>query len=209
MSETLETPGSTRGARTRQRLLDATLRAIAARGIGAFTVRDVVHEAESSLGVLTHHFPTRRELLLAACNRYLERQALRTPSPRTDEPARDLDTLTHHLVALYLERLRDDPEDFLAGREFELEAQREPELAARLADAPAPHHEEVVRQLRRAGSTDPHLDAELLAASLEGLGLRWRARPGDRELEALLRRATRRLVGRFFTDASGFAGAPQ
>jgi AcrR family transcriptional regulator len=60
---------------TRQRLIDATRRCIAARGLAATTSRDITTEAEANLAAITYHFGSKDELvaeaLLAALRAWL------------------------------------------------------------------------------------------------------------------------------------------
>lgn len=50
----------------RRELVDAAWRIIAAKGISEVTTREVAREAGYSHGVISHYFPTKDELLLAA-----------------------------------------------------------------------------------------------------------------------------------------------
>lgn len=63
-----------RSAATIGKLLDATIDAIVERGYERATVREIAKRAGVSQGGLFRHFPTRRDLLLAAVERLHERQ---------------------------------------------------------------------------------------------------------------------------------------
>jgi AcrR family transcriptional regulator len=63
-----------RSAATISRLLDATIDAIAERGYERATVREIAKRAGVSQGGLFRHFPTRRDLFLAAVERLHDRQ---------------------------------------------------------------------------------------------------------------------------------------
>src|SRR3954447_3892951 len=56
----------------RERILDATLRLIGERGIGAVTNRSVATAADVSLGTLTYHFGSQAALLRESLNRFVD-----------------------------------------------------------------------------------------------------------------------------------------
>ncbi|MCW4457679.1 TetR/AcrR family transcriptional regulator [Microbacterium sp. MPKO10] len=58
-----------RGMQTRERILDAAIEIIAEGGAGAATQRMVAARAEMSLASITYHFPSARELIIAAMRR--------------------------------------------------------------------------------------------------------------------------------------------
>lgn len=194
-----------KGAQTRARLLDATLSLVARRGSGAFTVREVVQEASSSLGVLTYHFASRQALLLAAFERHLADQAERSVPIEAKlgdftapEGGVDLEALTDAAIDLLTDMIHSDRTAFLLRHELDLEAIRDPELAARLVAAPSAHRRALEEILRAAGSREPALDADLMAAAFEGLGREWLRHPDDRDFDAQIGRSVARLVERFF-----------
>lgn len=59
----------------RARLLDATIECLAELGYGAMSTNDVVRRARVSRGALSHHFPTKADLVRAAAQRLLEERA--------------------------------------------------------------------------------------------------------------------------------------
>jgi len=83
----------------RARLLDATIECLATQGYGQMSTNDVVRRARVSRGALAHHFPTKADLVTAAAQRLLDRQAAEfrerfsgmAPHQRT--PAEALDVL--------------------------------------------------------------------------------------------------------------------
>ncbi|MEO5875926.1 MAG: TetR/AcrR family transcriptional regulator [Streptosporangiaceae bacterium] len=56
----------------RERILDATLRLIGEKGIGAVTNRSVAAAADVSLGTLTYHFGSRTTLLRESLDRFVD-----------------------------------------------------------------------------------------------------------------------------------------
>ena len=66
-----------RAADTRARILHATLRVIAAGGIGAVSNRRVAAEAGVALGSLTYHFPSQTDLLRESLLLYAEEEVAR------------------------------------------------------------------------------------------------------------------------------------
>ena len=59
----------------RNRLLDATIEALAETGYSGFSTNDVVRRAGVSRGALAHHFPTKAGLVAAAADRLVELRA--------------------------------------------------------------------------------------------------------------------------------------
>ncbi|UQX00597.1 TetR family transcriptional regulator [Streptomyces sp. RerS4] len=59
----------------RQRIIDAAMRVVAARGIAGLSHRSVAAEADVPLGSTTYHFTTLDELLVAALNQASEAYA--------------------------------------------------------------------------------------------------------------------------------------
>jgi AcrR family transcriptional regulator len=59
----------------RARLLDATIECLDEHGYGAMSTNDIVRRARVSRGALSHHFPTKAELVRAAAQRLLEQRA--------------------------------------------------------------------------------------------------------------------------------------
>ena len=88
-----------RVAAMRARLLDATIECLDELGYGAMSTNDVVRRARVSRGALSHHFPTKADLVRAAAQRLLEQRAAEfrrrfdaiPPARRT--PAEALDVL--------------------------------------------------------------------------------------------------------------------
>jgi AcrR family transcriptional regulator len=64
-----------RVAAMRARLLDATIECLDELGYGALSTNDVVRRARVSRGALSHHFPTKADLVRAAAQRLLEQRA--------------------------------------------------------------------------------------------------------------------------------------
>lgn len=189
-----------RGERTRLAILEATLRLIARRGLGSVTFRDVALEARVSLGVTTYHFASRVDLLAAAFALHLEQidaqgQAFSRAVGQmdADKPA-SLDTLVEAVVSLLRRFVVDERDSFVAGHELTLELSRDSELTSRIQGALSDHRSEVAEMVALAGSSDPEIDGEILSATLEGLALKWLARPHDPDFEKRLRRVVRHLL---------------
>src|SRR3954468_6910820 len=64
-----------RVAAMRARLLDATIECLDEYGYGAMSTNDVVRRARVSRGALSHHFPTKADLVRAAAQRLVEQRA--------------------------------------------------------------------------------------------------------------------------------------
>jgi AcrR family transcriptional regulator len=67
-------PNSERSAATRNKLLDATIEALVDVGWAGTSTTEVVRRAGVSRGAQVHHYPTKRELVLAAVEHLLLRR---------------------------------------------------------------------------------------------------------------------------------------
>ncbi len=124
-----ERVGQQRGARTRERILEATVTCLVEHGFASTTMQRVQNEAGVSRGALVHHFASMDELLVGAVHHVAKRQ---------------LDTLIRD--AVQLERGSQGREQrvwllysvmsgplFLAGLELWLAARTNPTLRDALA----------------------------------------------------------------------------
>jgi AcrR family transcriptional regulator len=161
-----------RRSETRSRLLDATVRSIAERGLAATTSRVVCDLAGVSSGAQTYHFPLRSDLLSAAVEHVSEQRiaALRDTVP--DLP-KDRRRRLETLLDLWWANFNSSTFDVFV--KLWVAAQDDPELRARLIpveeqldDALAALSEDVMGDL-----TSPELKARLpfAVAALRGLAL--------------------------------------
>jgi AcrR family transcriptional regulator len=198
--------GQARGERTRRAILEAALRVIARRGLGAATIREVAKEAGASLGVVTYHFPSRRSLLSAGFSLHLEQTDAQGRSfsedyaPAWQAEDRSLEDMTDAAVALLARMVHDERDSFVASHELTLQLTRDPELARDVQGALSAHRGVVEEIVAGIGSAEPGLDAEILSAAFEGLALKWLSRPDDPEFVAHLRRVISRLLSKILTQ---------
>ena len=93
----------------------------------------------------------------------------------------------------------EDRDSFIASQELNLELMRDPDLALGVQSAVSTHHQIVLELVEKAGSAEPEVDAELLAAALQGLALKWLTRRDDPDYREKLRPVVRRLMQHFLT----------
>jgi len=169
-------PVRPRGAARREALLEATLRIVADTGADAVTHRRVAEVAQLPLASTTYYFDSKEDLLTAALELAAERDLGRLHElagrPR-QSPAGSDDAVAAVLDPPGDERSEDERaagrRSLLASYTLLLEAARRPALqglARRWTDA---YMETVSELLRRAGSTTPRDDAQLLLAAADGL----------------------------------------
>jgi TetR/AcrR family transcriptional regulator, regulator of biofilm formation and stress response len=161
------------------RILAATLAIIGERGLEAVTHRAVAERAGASLGAISHHFPSRSDLLQEALRRaaagevsHLERLALELQSRAfaTDEWVRSM------AEALGAD-LRRNRTRHLAQYELLLACSRDPRMRE-LSRAWREAHVRVAEVgLRAAGSRNSALHAQLLTAAITGILLKQLAYP--------------------------------
>ncbi|MBL8770373.1 MAG: TetR family transcriptional regulator [Phenylobacterium sp.] len=128
-------PRGDKRARTRARLIEATLALAAERGLAGATLDAIAARAGMTKGAIYSNFASRADLLVAA----RASKAITLIGPADDEPA-TLATLADRLVEV-IERAR--PEGRFLG-EYLAHALADPELGARVAG-------DYERQFREAG----------------------------------------------------------
>jgi TetR/AcrR family transcriptional regulator, regulator of biofilm formation and stress response len=162
-----------------ERILAATMAIIGERGLQAITHRAVAKRAGVSLGAISHHFPTRADLLRSALRRAatvevarLERLALELQS-RAFETGDWIRSMARALGG----DVQRNPIRHLAQYELLLASARDPELRE-LARAWREAHLRLSEVgLRAAGSKAPDAHAHLLTAAITGLLLKQLAYP--------------------------------
>lgn len=198
-----------RGDRTRRQILEAALTVIARRGLGSTTFRHVADEAGVGLGVITYHFPSRRELLTAAFALHLEQTDAegRAFSDAHAEAWRSrglsLDEMTDAVVDLLERLVSDDRDSFVASHELTLELTRDSKLARDVQDALSSHRRVIEQLVASTGSAEPELEAEILSAAFEGLALKWLAHADDPAFVLRLRRVVRHLMQKLLPEGGG------
>ncbi|HQW64530.1 MAG TPA: TetR family transcriptional regulator [Pseudomonadota bacterium] len=201
-----------RGERTRESIVRATLRVIAAQGVGGVTHRAVAREARVNLSLTTYYFVDLYDLLAAAFRDLMQRSqaelglrwsqvlprikrdaaaGLRTRKGR----AQLRDALARQFVDFLHHKILHNRVDLAAEHHFLFEGLVDPRLSelaelhrARLA---AP----IVRMCRLLGSDAPTLDADLLLGTAMRLEYEALLVPPERYDVPRLRRAIRRVLG--------------
>lgn len=146
----------------RQRIIDAAIRVVGAKGIGGLSHRSVAAEADVPLGSTTYHFKTLDELMVAALRQANEGFAkLVVARGALDDPESDLAA-----------ELADLTGEWLAGDRTGVELEYELYLAALRRPALRPVAAEWCQALaeRVAHRTDP-VTARALVALLDGICL--------------------------------------
>ncbi|WP_254839049.1 TetR/AcrR family transcriptional regulator [Natronomonas marina] len=119
-------------AETRERIMDATYRALCEQGYASLTMQDIADECDCSKSLLHYHFDTKEDLLVELLAHLLERFEERVADADTDDP-RD------QLVELV--------DMFLFGDERGIEEHRAFHTALLELRAQAPHNEAFREQL--------------------------------------------------------------
>ena len=162
---------------TRARILHATLRVIAAGGIGAVSNRRVAAEAGVALGSLTYHFPSqtdllRDSLLLYAAEEVARLEALaaelRAGAEAGDGPSAEQAAVVVEQVAA---RNTGRPEE-IAELELHLHASRDPALHDASRRCFGAYEDFAAAALEALGVPDPTSHARTVVALLCGLGVR-------------------------------------
>jgi AcrR family transcriptional regulator len=161
--ETPRRPGRPRSERAEQAILDATLEAIAERGIDAVHCEDIAARAGVGKATLYRRWPGKEDLLIAAF------ASLKSPlpEPRGESVREDLIAMIGVMAA--------DADDPRYARQFALlhdEGQRYPRLVKRFKEQVVePRRESIRSVLRRgaaAGELRPDTDIEVAMLMLTG-----------------------------------------
>lgn len=171
-----------RGERTRQEILDATLRVIAREGVRKVTHRAVAQEANVNLSLTTYYFVDLSDMICRAFERFVDigypeveqrweevfrqLEAMEPSWRETDAGRRQVrDFVVHKMVDYIGSKLAEQPERIAANQHFFFEALMDPRLAALAEDYRLRLIAPFERLCRILGSADPELDAELLFAN--------------------------------------------
>jgi DNA-binding transcriptional regulator YbjK len=161
---------------TRARILHATLRVIAAGGVGAVSNRRVAAEAGVALGSLTYHFPSQTDLLRESLLLYAEEEVARLEA-LAEELRRGTagGGVSAEQAAAVVEQVaaRDAgrPEE-IAELELHLHASRDPALHDASRRCFAAYEEFAAAALGALGVPEPDRHARTVVALLCGLGVR-------------------------------------
>lgn len=175
---------------TRERIMDATYRALCEHGYASLTMQDIADECDCSKSLLHYHFDTKEDLLVALLDHLIDRFEERV-SPEESDP-RD------HLVDLIDrfcfgdDRRRDEHRAFhTALLELRAQAPHSDAFREQLAANDARVHATVTAVVERGidDGTFRQVDAERTAAHLlaaiQGARIRWVTLGNEAGLEAV------------------------
>lgn len=170
--------GTDRGRARRVAILEAAIRVVARRGVGAVTHRAVASEAEVPLASTTYYFASKLDLLLEAFRHLTEQRIAALDHGIALLPTRLSPELAAALWAsVTAENLRTDEARVLSEFEMHLEASRQPELRAIHARWEAKAMEYFTAGMRAMSSPHPEADAALVLSVLTGLEIGELANP--------------------------------
>lgn len=161
---------------TRDRILQATLRLIGERGVGAVTNRAVANAAGVSLGSLTYHFPSQSDLLREALAAFADAEVARVTAHATTVRAADPDRAADE-VEKAIAAFSHGPEQ-IANLELHLHAARDPAVQETSARSVEAYDRLAATLLDALGIPDPQRHAPAVVAMLYGLAVR-RLATGD------------------------------
>jgi TetR/AcrR family transcriptional regulator, regulator of biofilm formation and stress response len=154
----------------RERILHAVLRVIGADGVAGVTNRRVAREAEVSLGSLTYHFESQRELLREAMLLFVAEETARLVALADTHPGTSLES-----VAALVEQVAVDTRfghEQIAPLELYVHAGRDPSLRDAAASCFEAYDRIATSVLTRLGVPAPDQLAGPVVALLTGLQLR-------------------------------------
>ena len=119
---------------TRERIIDATARALTESGYAQLTMADIAAESETSTALLHYHFDTKEDLLIAFLNDLLDRLAADLDAAVASE---DPKTALAAILDMYVLDASEPERESVHRSIIELRAQ-------------APHNERIRRRMKRA-----------------------------------------------------------
>jgi DNA-binding transcriptional regulator YbjK len=173
-------PGPVRQSRGEERIdeiLRATLEVIRREGLGAVTHRTVSDESGVPLGSLTYYFASKQDLLRAALQLFVAEDVARLRA--TAEELLAAGAGGEEVVARFAEVLAAEQAGGVAQFDLYLEASRDPVLRETAVESLRAYEEVAELGLRAAGVPDPAGAAQVVVATIDGLGLQ-RLAAGDR-----------------------------
>lgn len=162
-----------RGAARRDHILDAALQVAGRLGPDALTHRRVAEAAGLPLAATTYWFASKDDLLAETYRRAAERDIARLEQvgERLSSERLAVRDLPAALARLVTDELAGDRTGLMASHALWLEAARRPELRELSRAWTAAYVRVAAGLLDTAGARDPELDARIVVAALDGLGL--------------------------------------
>jgi DNA-binding transcriptional regulator YbjK len=175
-----------------QRILDAAIEVLGARGARHLTHRAVDTAADLPVGSTSNLYRTRAALMVGVLQRMLQREGEKWWSVAIDLRSTTIDAFAHAVGQLLQELAADERTLSLARRAVFIEAAREPSLADELRRSQDDIISWLSPGLVELGSVDPQHHARHLMALMDGLVGHQLANPQPdfdpaRALAALLR----------------------
>ena len=182
-------------AETRERIMDATYRALCEHGYASLTMQDIADECDCSTSLLHYHFDTKAELLVELLAHLLDRFQERVSEADPEDPR---DRLVH-LVDVFLfgadDRGVEEHRAFHAALlELRAQAPHTDAFRAQLAENDRRVHATVADVVRRGVDEDRFLPVDAtrtaahLLAAVQGARIRW-VTLGDDEAPEVVRAA--------------------
>jgi DNA-binding transcriptional regulator YbjK len=163
---------SERGEERRAAILEATVKLLASKGLGAVTHRAVAREAHVPLAATTYYFDSKDELLAEALQVLAEAEVSRLSQVMGEIGDRIASEPRAAVTILAEALLPDGPkaeQRWLAQFEIYLEAARNPALRPAIEHWRASFETLAESTLRAAGSPEPEKRAPLLVAGVNGI----------------------------------------
>ncbi|UAL10206.1 TetR/AcrR family transcriptional regulator [Caulobacter segnis] len=179
---------TTRGARRREELLEATLRIIVREGPGAVTLRSVIKEAGAAHGSVLYYFGSREEMVHAALRQVADKNiaALAAAWSSFDAAGADPARLAALIARHSMRQMIEDRAMGVTILELHLAAARDASLAPALRDWGRAYALIAQQTFVALGSKAPEMDAAMLTNLINGLVLRELSLPrSDFEAEVL------------------------
>jgi AcrR family transcriptional regulator len=175
---------------TRDRIMEATYRALCECGYASLTMQDIADECDCSKSLLHYHFDTKEDLLVALLAHLIEKFEERV-SPSDEDPREQLVDLVE-IFCFGDDRTRADHRAFhTALLELRAQAPHSDAFRGQLAENDAQVHATVTAVIERGieSGTFREVDARRTAAhilaAIQGARIRWVTLGDDESIEAV------------------------
>ena len=182
-------------AETRERIMDATYRALCEHGCASLTMQDIADECDCSTSLLHYHFDTKAELLVELLAHLLDRFQERVSEADPEDPRDRLVQLVDAFLFGAEDRGIEEHRAFHAALlELRAQAPHTEAFRAQLAENDRRVHGTVADVVHRGveedcfRQVDPPRTAAHLLAAVQGARIRW-VTLGDDEAPEVVRAA--------------------
>lgn len=178
--------------KSRQAIVDASLRLFARKGYSETTMSDIARQVGISKGLIYNYFSGKEQILECIVDQFVA-NVIRDPLP--NPPVRNPAGYLERLIRSWFAMVRDHPGLMSLGTRLHTDPALKKLIRRKQVEyekSIIPHITDVFRQL---GSGDPEAEMMLLSASLDGIALNYTISPGTFPIQKIERHLVRQYCG--------------